>query len=466
MADDLKNEIEKKKEIRQSFSVFGSALKFIKNNPSIILSLALIIVLPLVLYFNTYFILYSFEKTSENEFLRKAAMTENAIDAMIDQDLLEDKEKINAKIKKLKEKENEILNLEILLPKDEKRESYLIAASFFPDRIGKEVPDDTFKNIAWSQSEGTAHREKINSDRILVTEKTLHDSDGNRIGLASLSFSMQTTDELISQTFKKSYYILAISIFIVFLFIFNHTRIFNYAVRFSKLKEIDEMKDNFISVASHELRSPLTAMRAYLSFFQEKEAGNISEKGKEYIANLEISVNRLDRLVEDILEVSRLEQNRIPFDMQIIDPEEVIAGSIKEMKSKADEKGLEIEYKEAELPKIKADAERLKQILVNLISNAIKYTPSGKIEISTKDRYKTLDIIIADTGLGISAENQKSLFQKFFRAQNKKTSNVPGTGLGLWITRELARKMNGDITVESIEGVGSHFTASFPIVKE
>lgn len=459
--------MEPKDNLKKPPSTFRFAASFIRKNPSIIFSLALMIIMPLALYFNTYFILNYFEKTVETEFLRKAAMIENTIDAMIDQDLLENREKLQSKINEIKTREDEISNLEILLPADEKHEKYIVAASYSSERIDSEVPEDFYKSIVWTQPEGTSHREVQNSQRVIVIEKTFHDDAENRIGIISISFSLQKTDNLISRVFSQSYFVLVISILVVLLFILNHARMFNYAVRFTKLKEVDEMKDNFISMASHELRSPLSAMRAYLSFLKEKDFPNISEKGKEHISSLEFSINRLDNLVDDILEVSRLEQNRIPFDMKILDPNEVITTSIKEMNSKALEKNLEIVYVSEVLPKILADDDRLKQVMVNLISNAIKYTLRGSITITGKIRHrKYLDITVADTGLGISAENQLYLFQKFFRAQNKETADVEGTGLGLWITKELIEKMKGTISVESIEGVGSHFIVSFPVAKE
>mgnify|MGYP001164581993 CR=1 FL=1 len=447
-------------------SIFFTALKFIKENPSIILSIALMVFMPLALYFNSYFILSTFEKTIETESLRKAAMVENVIDSMIDQDTLDNPEKLAAKIGEIQERENEILNLEVLLPKDEKNGSYVVVASYSPERVGAEVSEDVYKSIAWSQPEGTSHRETQNSERVLVTEKTLHNDAGEQIGLISTTFSLQKTDAMISRAFSRSYLILFITIILVFLFVLNHARMFRYAARLMKLKEVDEMKDNFISIASHELRSPLTAMRGYLSFLKEKEATRITEEGKHYIDNMEISVDRLDNLVGDILEVSRLEQNRIPFEMKAVDPVSALKESVTEMKSKALEKNLEIIYAQEHLPAVQADPDRLKQVFVNLISNAIKYTPKGKIEITAKARYKQVEITVADTGLGISAENQQKMFQKFYRARTSETSTIPGTGLGLWITKELIEKMGGTIGLESIEGVGSRFTVSFQIAKE
>ncbi|MFA5925334.1 MAG: HAMP domain-containing sensor histidine kinase [Parcubacteria group bacterium] len=450
---------------QKSSSFFFVALNFIRKNPSIILSLALMVFMPLALYFNTYILLNTYEKNAGIEFMRKAAMVENTLDAMIDGDLLNNPESLEKKINEIKEREDEIADLEILMPSDEKRETYDVIASFAPDQVGQKVSEDFYKTVAWSQPEGTSHFEDIGGARVLKIEKVFHDDLNSRIGLLSLSFSMQKTDNMISQAFLRSYLILFVTILLVLVFVINHARMFRYAVRLAKLKEVDEMKDNFISIASHELRSPLTAMRGYLEFLKEKEVAHVTEEGKHYIDNLETSVDRLDNLVSDLLEVSRLEQNRIPFEMKIIDLASAIKSGITEMEPKAQEKNLEITYSEAPLPRVRADQERLKQVFINLISNAIKYTPKGKIEITAKTKRKQIDIIISDTGLGISAENQKKLFQKFYRARTKETSAIPGTGLGLWITKELIEKMNGTIGLESIEGVGSRFTVSFPIAE-
>jgi len=219
-------------------------------------------------------------------------------------------------------------------------------------------------------------------------------------------------------------------------------------------------------MASHELRSPLTAMGGYLELLKDDKGNIFTPESQHYIDNTKLTVGRLNNLVNDILEVSRLEQNRIPFEFAAVDPDATIKSSLEEMNPKATEKNLEIIYASQSLPKITVDESRFKQVLVNLISNSIKYTEKGKIEITTESHPKYLKITIADTGIGISAEDQGNLFQKFHRIQSKETSNIIGTGLGLWITKELIEKMGGHISVESMKGVGSHFTVSFPIAKE
>jgi signal transduction histidine kinase len=161
--------------------------------------------------------------------------------------------------------------------------------------------------------------------------------------------------------------------------------------------------------------------------------------------------------VEDLLDVSRIEQNRLPINCVSLNVETIVLEIVDEMKSllKPD---LILKNSLKDISSVSADSERMKQILVNLISNAIKYTPKGNVEILSKEDDKFVYLTVSDTGIGLSAENMKNLFSKFYRVKNEKTEKISGTGLGLWISREIARKMGGDIEVESIENVGSHFT--------
>jgi signal transduction histidine kinase len=272
---------------------------------------------------------------------------------------------------------------------------------------------------------------------------------------------------LINKTIHNSYWVLIFTIAIVLLFVSNQARLFGYALMVTRLKEVDEMKDMFISMASHELRSPLGAIKGYIDFLKDKKEVLADEESRYYIENIESSVNRLSGLVSDMLEVSRLEGNRMPIEIVKVNVDKIINEVVGEIKSQAIQKGLELNLKFSESnPFIMADSNRLKQVLVNLIGNSIKYTLEGSVTITTLVKNKELGIVIADTGIGISSENQTNLFGKFYRIQNDKTKNIIGTGLGLWITAEIVKRMKGRISVESIEGVGSHFTVYLPLAKK
>jgi len=434
---------------------------FIKQNPAIIYSFVLVIVIPVAIFLNTFYIVGHFQKNLDSITQAKAVLIENIIGSVVGNSL-EDTAKITTLIDRIIQENDEIKRLEILAPNENNPEEFKIIASSEKEKIGTNGKN-TQNILAWNNEEGIAHLNELDGERIWNITKIIRNELGEKKALVSLSFSLKFSDRLIDSTILKSYAILIATVIIVLLLVSNNIKLFGYALAVSKLKEIDEMKDNFISMASHELRSPLTAIKGYLELFNDDKEKKISQESQHYLENISSSIERLNLLVSDILEISRMEGNRIPINLSIVKPQPIIEKSVEEIRSQADRKGWAIEFSKENLPDIKADPERVKQIFVNLLSNAIKYTEKGKIEITAKKESKKLFITFADSGIGISAQEQVHLFQKFYRIKNEKTVKISGTGLGLWITRELARKMKGDISVESIEGVGSHFTVSFPL---
>ena len=441
-------------------------VEFIKNNPSILYSLILIIFIPVAIFLNTFIISNNFQKNIDLIIQRKAVLIENILDASL-KNKLTDQNELQILVEKIQKDNSEISYLAIIRPNQEKEE-FAIIASTKPETINSNLIDIQ-KNqalLAWNNQEGIAFLDGNNQERFWNITKYLTDENNKKTALISLSFSLADSDNLINNTINNSYIILILTILVVVLLVANHTRLFGYAISLEKLKEVDQMKDVFISMASHELRSPLTAIQGYLELFKDKNVKIIDSESKHYLDNASISIKRLGSLINDMLEVSRLEGNRIPITLTTIDTQKIISESVEELKSSAIEKKLELEYTPLnDLPYALADPERTKQIIINLLSNAIKYTPKGKIELTTKIAKKEILITVSDTGMGISPEEQAKLFQKFYRIQNDETKSIIGTGLGLWITRELAKKMDGDITLESMAGVGSRFTLHLPIAK-
>jgi signal transduction histidine kinase len=246
--------------------------------------------------------------------------------------------------------------------------------------------------------------------------------------------------------------------------IFVNTRFFEYAILFRKLQEVDEMKDEFISMASHELRAPIAAINGYVVMFIEGGLGTFNEAGEKGLKIVRASIQRLGNLVEDLLDVSRIEQNRIDLTLKPLKIQNVIKQTLDEQKIQADAKGIELKHiSRADWQPVYADSDKLRQILVNLIGNAIKYTKNGSVQIDVDDAGSHVKVKIKDTGIGISAANREHLFDKFYRVKNEQTKGIVGTGLGLWITKRLIELMGGKIFVDSIENVGTEF--SFTIKK-
>ena len=232
------------------------------------------------------------------------------------------------------------------------------------------------------------------------------------------------------------------------------------------LKEYQQLKDEFVFIAAHELRAPVTAIKGYLSMIEEGDAGELSPKMKEYLTPVSQSNKRLVNLVNDLLEVARQEAGRMTIDVAKIEPASAIESTIEELKPLAMEKNIAITYDKSSARAVLADEARMKEVMVNLLSNAIKYTVgSGTVLIWHETSGETLITHIKDTGIGMSKESQEKLFEKFYRVPDERTKKITGTGLGLFIIKQIIEKMNGLVWVVSEVDKGSTFSFSLPLAK-
>ena len=227
-------------------------------------------------------------------------------------------------------------------------------------------------------------------------------------------------------------------------------------------KEIDKMKDEFVSIASHELRTPLTAIDGITSMLRDGEYGEISDNLKQPLADINSSSERLIHLVNDLLNLSRMQVGRQKYTLstfEISDRIQEVAGLFEAL---AKEKGIRLTVDVLVKAKVHADAGKVQQLCNNLLSNALKFTDKGTITLTTKDAGDKIEVYISDTGISISKEDQPKLFGKFQQLTTAQ-GRPPGTGLGLHISREIARKMGGDVWLEKSEaGKGSTFVFSLP----
>ncbi|MFH1838139.1 MAG: ATP-binding protein [Candidatus Kuenenbacteria bacterium] len=232
-------------------------------------------------------------------------------------------------------------------------------------------------------------------------------------------------------------------------------------------KLINKMKSEFITIAAHQLRTPLTGIKWSLEMIINEEEGKITNKQKKLLVNTYQSNERMIKLVNGLLVVSHLEEGHYIYKLSEIQIENLIQEIIKNFEIQIKSKNIKCVFNKLEknLPKIKIDAERIKMVLENLIDNAIKYTPQkGKIIISLKENSKEIEILIKDTGIGISKENQERLFTKFFRSAEALKIETSGSGLGLFIAKNIIEAHKGKIWVESEEKNGSTFYFTLPII--
>ncbi len=235
----------------------------------------------------------------------------------------------------------------------------------------------------------------------------------------------------------------------------------------SKDLEVEQMKRELVSIATHELRTPITGIKGYLDMILQGDTGRVNPETKEMIEEVVKINQRLADLVDDLLNVGRIEEGRIQIKPVPMDLGKLVSEVIKELSIQAKDKGLELKSEignSDDKYKVKADPERVRQVLINLIGNAIKYTAAGKVEIALEKKEGKVFCHVKDTGYGVSPEEQKKLFAKFYRVKTDKTRTITGTGLGLWITKKLVEMMGGEIRVSSVEGKGSDFCFSSPTV--
>jgi signal transduction histidine kinase/DNA-binding response OmpR family regulator len=232
-------------------------------------------------------------------------------------------------------------------------------------------------------------------------------------------------------------------------------------------RAVDRMKTEFVSLVSHELRTPLTSIKGYVDLLLDGEVGDLEPDQKEFLAIVRNNAQRLVALINDLLDISRIESGKIELRPTAVDLARLIEGATMAMRPQLDGKRQRLIVSVADnLPSIWGDADRVAQVLTNLVSNAHKYTPvNGAIRIAAECQGHQVRVDVQDTGIGLSAEEQSQLFTKFFRAENRATQEVGGTGLGLVITRSLVEMHGGTMEVVSAPGKGATFSFTLPIAR-
>ena len=227
---------------------------------------------------------------------------------------------------------------------------------------------------------------------------------------------------------------------------------------------LEELRSDFVSTVSHELRTPLAAIYGAALTLQREDLQLDETQSANLLGVIATESDRLARTVNDILWASRLDADRVQLDLGTHDPRE-LARTVVEAAQVHLPSGVELSFScERELPPILGDPDKVRQVLTNFVDNAIKYSPDGgKVELEIAGRDHAVRLSVADQGLGIPAGEQRRIFDKFYRVDPNLTRGVGGTGLGLYISRELVRRMNGTIWVESSEGEGSRFSFELPV---
>jgi signal transduction histidine kinase len=232
-----------------------------------------------------------------------------------------------------------------------------------------------------------------------------------------------------------------------------------------EVERISQAKSEFISIASHQLRTPLSAIKGYLSMILEGSYGNLPEKVKKPMENVYQSNERLIKLVNDILSVSKIEAGEMEMNWEREDLREITKEVISELSIKAKEKNLYLNFEEPkEFPKVLLDREKIRQVILNLVDNAIRYTQKGGVTVKLQTGNNRLQIVVSDTGEGLTKEEKEKIFERFSRGTAGTKFWTEGAGLGLYIARKFVEMHKGKIWAESEgRGKGSTFYVELPM---
>jgi len=234
---------------------------------------------------------------------------------------------------------------------------------------------------------------------------------------------------------------------------------------FEKLAEANRMKSEFVNIVSHQLRSPLSNLKWVIDLLISGRLGRVEEKQTEYFRVLKENSARMNELISDLLIVSRIETAALPFKKQEFSLEDLTKELISNFQPFARASNVQIEFQsKPDLPKVFADPSQIKQVIENFLDNAIRYIKAqGRVKIKIEKKNKDLRFEIEDSGVGIPKEDQKYIFQKFFRSSNATRQQTQGSGLGLFIAKSIIKRSGGEIGFQSEENKGSTFWFTIPI---
>lgn len=233
----------------------------------------------------------------------------------------------------------------------------------------------------------------------------------------------------------------------------------------NKLKELDEAKDEFLSMASHQLRTPLTSVKGFISMVIDGDVGPISEQQRKVLEQAFESSQRMVFLIGDFLNVSRIKSGKFVIDKIPFDIIKLVHEEVNQLKDSAKARGLEFVYDPpAHMPEVLADRDKLRQVMMNFMDNALYYSPNGgKVTIRLYKDASGIVFKVTDTGIGVPKAEQEKLFTKFFRAENARQQRPDGTGIGLYMAKKVIVGHEGSLIFESVEGKGSTFGFRLPL---
>lgn len=330
----------------------------------------------------------------------------------------------------------------------------VVVSSSKVEEIGTYISDNSWYQSAIAHSGNSVIYPFLrNSERVWLNYRAV--LVGDKQWYIHSEISLAGIDKQLQRQVNRALFALLVIFSFLVLFVWWIWRQHDYRQAWQKTEDKLQEQFGFTNMMVHELRAPLTAIQGYTSMVAE--AGGITDEQKQFIEKISFSTTRMIRLVNDFLEVARIQAGTLSVKFEEADIRKTVSLVVEEMKTMAETKKLQLNCTVPEGPVILAtDIARLHQIVTNLLSNAIKYTKEGSISVVLKSNHDGAEIRIQDSGHGISAKDQSQLFQPFKRVGNADAGVEVGSGLGMWITKQLVSLLHGEVSIESIQNVGTH----------
>lgn len=438
------------------FSSLHNGLQYVRTHPQLLLTLVLVLVIPIAFLISGQQFLNASRENQERLEMDRIGLLHDAFVSMIGISNA-DPAVLQKEIEAIATENPDIRAFRVV---EKTEDGFVPIAALDTDVLGDPEPDSAPYTLAFTNPDESLVQNMLISDERFLRGFRLAEHDDTDFVILTLT-SREEVDALFASRIQTAYIWLFVLLAIVLALVLRHVRLIDYAYLYQETKRANEMKDLFTNMIAHELRAPLTAMRGYASMIRENDS--IDRSVREQATRIERSAERLVVIVSDLLDVARIQSGKLAIERTGVNLSEVVTAVGEELLPSAKEKGIDLEY--VDVPddvRIVSDPKRLHQALTNLISNSIKYTSKGSIALEVDERRDRIELRVKDTGRGISADDQKKLFAPFFRVENKDVSKITGTGLGMWITKQLIELMDGSIGVESIKGVGTHIVVTLP----
>ena len=436
-------------------AALSKAAVYAKDHPQILFALALVLFFPLLFLYTGQQFLEVGRANQETLQQQRLGLMHDVLATLVSAQNF-DAARIQAEFKELAALNPDIRDFKVL--RTEGSEIIPIAA-MDEQRIG--IPEEDtalYRNASIRADESIIFEFFGSGERVWNGYRAVETQDG-RLYFIYTQLSLSAIDSLFAQREQAAYFSLVFVYAFVLALAVWHIKVTDYRYLYIAAQKTNETKDLFTNMIAHELRAPLTAIRGYSDMLTERLS---DPEQKKYASRVAESAERLIAIVNDLLEVARLQSGKLTITKEEFQINQVIKAVLAELGISAREKEITLVFEDQNEFLVYADEKRLHQALTNLVSNAIKYTQAGKIELSLEDKPAYIELRVKDTGMGIAADDQKKLFAPFFRVADSSVEKITGSGLGMWITKEFIELMDGKIGVESIKGVGTHIVVSLP----